>query len=280
MKNIIIYCFSMNNNTFNFIKKLNYIPVGLGDENFSSEWLRDNTGYNISNKNRFYSEYSFHYWLWKNMLFKIPNNVWIGFSQFKKYWANSNKIHSDQINKMVSKKNFKDFVLKEASHLWNNYDVVLGEEVSFGNKIKLIKILKNGGLRPLINNFSSYLNNNMSIKFHFDVFHGNKILEKAITFLEPHERKDFTNYVTLKNSFNRGNTFICKSKKIIQEFYSSVMPWLSKCEEEFGLNDDWGYNKRLYGYLGERYLPYWFNKYYKCIQWPFFLYDPTKDYKF
>ena len=32
-------------------KKLNYVPVGLGEKEFSSHWLRDNTGDNISDKN-------------------------------------------------------------------------------------------------------------------------------------------------------------------------------------------------------------------------------------
>ena len=31
-------------------KKLNYVPVGLGEKEFSSHWLRDNTGDNISDK--------------------------------------------------------------------------------------------------------------------------------------------------------------------------------------------------------------------------------------
>ena len=32
------------------LKKLNYVPVGLGKNNFSSEWLRDNKDINISEK--------------------------------------------------------------------------------------------------------------------------------------------------------------------------------------------------------------------------------------
>ena len=48
------------------IKKLNYIPVGLGDSNYSNDWMRDNTGNNISKKNKFFGEYTFHYWIWKN----------------------------------------------------------------------------------------------------------------------------------------------------------------------------------------------------------------------
>jgi hypothetical protein len=250
MKDILIYCLSIKKNILNLIKELNYIPVGLGNENFSNQWVRDNTGNNISNKNQFYSEYSFHYWLWKNMLDKISNDKWIGFSGYRRYWANSNNICSDEISKIVKKDNFKNFVLKEASPLWNNYDVVLGEEVSLGKKIKLTKIIKNGGIRSLVNNFQSYLSNHISIKFHFDVFHGNKILEKAITLLEPCERKDFNDFVLTKNSFNRGNIFICRSKNIIKKFYNSVMPWLERCEKEFGLNENWGYNKRIYGFLG------------------------------
>ena len=35
---------------FNTVQKLGYTPVGLGDENFSNKWLKDDTGINISQK--------------------------------------------------------------------------------------------------------------------------------------------------------------------------------------------------------------------------------------
>ena len=72
----------MNSNHLNFIKEINYIPVGLGEDSFSKEFFRDNTGSNISQKNRYYGEYTFHYWLWKNYLPSIKTdeaNEWIGF---------------------------------------------------------------------------------------------------------------------------------------------------------------------------------------------------------
>ena len=34
---------ALNNENLNTIKSLNYIPVGLKNENFSNDWLRDNT---------------------------------------------------------------------------------------------------------------------------------------------------------------------------------------------------------------------------------------------
>ncbi len=53
MQNAKMYCLCLHNNTLPIIKKLGYVPVGLGSNKFSEEWLRDNTGENISNKNNY-----------------------------------------------------------------------------------------------------------------------------------------------------------------------------------------------------------------------------------
>ena len=47
MENATMYCLSLYNKTLPIIKKLGYVPVGLGAENFSDEWIRDNTLENI-----------------------------------------------------------------------------------------------------------------------------------------------------------------------------------------------------------------------------------------
>ena len=46
-----MYCMALNNENLETIKSLNYIPVGLKNDNFSDEWLRDNTDENITEKN-------------------------------------------------------------------------------------------------------------------------------------------------------------------------------------------------------------------------------------
>ena len=51
MKNATMYCLCIHNKVLPIIKKLEYVPVGLGNDNFSEEWLRDNTEDNISLKN-------------------------------------------------------------------------------------------------------------------------------------------------------------------------------------------------------------------------------------
>ena len=57
MKNAKIFCLCLDDKYLKNVKKLNYIPVGLGKNKFSKEWLTDDSGDNISNKNPFYGEY-------------------------------------------------------------------------------------------------------------------------------------------------------------------------------------------------------------------------------
>ena len=109
------------------------------------------------------------------------------------------------------------------------------------------------------------------------MFHGNGILDKAISLLNNNDRDDFRNYVKTNTSYNQGNMFICRSKKIISSYYKVIFDWLEKCEEVFGF-DLKGYgNIRLYAFLAERFLPFWFNKYCKVLQWPILFHDLRED---
>jgi len=62
-------------------------------------------------------------------------------------------------------------------------------------------------------------------------------------------------------------------KKIIKNYYNSVFPWLERCEKVFGFKSSSYGETRIYGFLAERYLSYWFNKYTKPLMWPIIFYD-------
>ena len=84
--NLKMFCLTLEPNHLSIIEQMNYIPVGLGEKNFPQNCLSDKSGNNISKKNKYYGEYSFHYWLWKNYLDQIDQN-WIGFCQYRKFWS-------------------------------------------------------------------------------------------------------------------------------------------------------------------------------------------------
>ena len=106
MKNLKMFCLTLEPSHLGFIKGLNYIPVGLGEKKFSNEWLSDKTGKSISEKNKNYGEYTFHYWLWKNYIDKLDDK-WIGFCQYRKFWTLNNyentKISFQELPSLVLK---------------------------------------------------------------------------------------------------------------------------------------------------------------------------------
>ena len=96
-----MYCLTIYDNHYEKINKIGYTPVGLGKNISSPKFLLDSKGENISYKNPFYGEYSFHYWLWKNEIKNLKEENWIGFCQYRKFWSNTEeKIKFDNINKL------------------------------------------------------------------------------------------------------------------------------------------------------------------------------------
>ena len=105
------------------ITMLGYNPVGLGKKYFDKNWLRDSEGENISHKNEFYGEYSFHYWLWKNKISELDDNAWVGFCAYRRFWS------SDRTVTEIKKK--EDF-LSTVPAQWNNYENSLRSRNLYG----------------------------------------------------------------------------------------------------------------------------------------------------
>tara|TARA_A100001015_G_scaffold310955_1_gene413251 strand:- start:603 stop:1346 length:744 start_codon:yes stop_codon:yes gene_type:complete len=228
----------------------------------------DKTGENISTKNPYYGEYTFHYWIWKNEIENIKNE-WIGFCQYRKFWSLKRDI-IEYGNLSELKKN----VVVNLPDIFQNFESILGDPI-FINQFKLSKFIKKNFFKILKNPSFILDRKKRNIKFHFDLMHGEGNLEKAIDLLEVSDREDFRNFVNSEVSFNPHNMFICKSNKILNNYYNSVFPWLKKCEREFGFDLD-GYGlKRIYGFLAERYMSFWFKKYTKFKTIPIVFKDIT-----
>ena len=270
MKEPNIYCIAVDDRLVNKIKDINCVPVGLGDAIFSKDWKRDNIANNISDKNKYYGELTFYYWFWKNELNNLPDNTWYGFSQYRRHWS-SNSIKYKKVD------NLESSILKKIPSEWSNYETILPEPMDLTH-LKFMKLLKYGKI-ALLNNPMALFKNKRNIKFNFDMMHGNGLLEKAIELLGKEDKEDFRNYTLKETALCPANMFICKSKKKMDAFYSILFNWLEKCEKEFGF-DLGGYRKtRIYAFLSERFLPYWFKKNSNSLEWPIIFYDLRDDLK-
>jgi hypothetical protein len=271
MNKISFFCLTLDPLHEDKIKKLSYIPVGLGKNNFSKNTLQDKDGKNISKKNPFYGEYTFHYWVWKNYLDRIKTD-WVGFCQYRKFFVKNNL----DLKEFTFEK-LNQAIIKNVDTSYINYDAILGEKF-FVDNYKISKIFKNHLSKFLLNPSLFFLKKKRNLRLHFELFHGKKNLQLAINLLDEENKESFKNFMNNEISFNPHNMFICK-KEILKGYYEIVFPWLEKCETVFGFNnlDSYGL-KRIYGFLAERFLSYWFQKNYRVKELPIIV-KSLSDYK-
>ena len=259
MKDLEIYC--VTNKSIKFLEKTGYKLAAVGTDKFSKKYIKCNYKKNIFYKEKYYSELTFHYWFWKNLLHKKKHNSWIGFCQKRRFWLQDKKINSRLLNSVPVD--------------WKNYDAVICRKINLG-KPKLSKILKRGWKSIIQNPSILNLGVNYSIELHFDLFHGFGNLQKAANLIKKDDREEFKDYIKNNKSFNPHIMCIAKPK-ILKLWFQDLFTWLKKCEAIFGFKDLKGYDTtRLYAYLAERYHSFWFKKYSRYIEWPYKFIDTKK----
>ena len=95
-----------------------YVPIYVGAEGKQKLcYLSDNTGENISQKNKNYCELTGMYWVWKN-----TNDEYKGMVHYRRYFSNSLR---------------KKYILKESTikNILKKYDVILPFSVSMNNSL-------------------------------------------------------------------------------------------------------------------------------------------------
>ncbi len=255
MEKIKFYC--VTNKKVEFLNTQNFKFCWVGDGTPPENYLRCDEGDNIFHKEKFYSELTFHYWYWKNLLDSENTNQWVGFCQKRRYWVKTEEI------KRINKDNLDEFLIKSPEQDWKDYDAILCNPIEVHSP-KKIKILKRGWKNFLKNPSILYNKKKQNLLLHFDMHHGYGNLIKAIDKLDEVNKIDFKNFITQNNSFNPHIMFIAKPH-VIKLWFENLFSWLQKCEDIFDFEKLHGYDtERLFAYLSERYLSYWFNKNFKC----------------
>ena len=262
MKNLKIYC--VTNKKSKYLEQLPYQLVGVGKEKFSGKYIDCKRKKNIQKKEKNYSELTFHYWFWKNQLPLVKENTWIGFCQKRRFWV-YDKTNIKNFSDL--KKNLLTSIPKE----WEKFDSIICNPIDVSNPKKM-KLFKRG-IRNLIKDPSIlFFKKKQSIKLHFDMHHGYGVLTKAIDCMNYKDKNEFKKFVSNNSIFNPHIMCISK-KKILNKWFKDLFDWLFKCEKVFGIKNLKGYDQeRLYAYLAERYLSFWFKKYtnFKEHNWIFF----------
>ena len=266
MNKLQIYC--VTNERVKYLEDTKLVLAGVGKKKFSKNYITCLRGKNIQYKERNYSELTFHYWFWKNQLMKCRSDTWIGFCQKRRFWLKSNI-------KIQNFKNLKKNLIIKPDKIWKKYNSIICKPIRVDNPKKM-KIIKRGWRNLLKDPSVFYNSKKQTIKLHFDMHHGHDVLSKAISKLNNKDRNQFKKFVNENTSFNPHIMFISK-KKIINNWFNDLFSWLFKCEKIFGFSKLKGYDQeRLYAYLAERYLSFWFRKYTNYLEWHWAFYEKKK----
>ena len=267
MKNLKMYC--VTNKEIKFINKTQYKVGWVGKSSSPNNYITCNSQDNIFFKEQYYSELTFHYWYWKNQL-SLSSPNWIGFCQKRRFW-----IKKQSINQSIDEFNYKDHFLNYIPEEYEKYESIICDPISVKG-VKKMKMLKRG-FKNLIQDPSIFFNKNKhSIKLHFDMHHGYGNISKAANLLPENDRCEFLEYINTSGSFHPHIMVIAKPH-ILNAWFNNLFPWLARCEEVFGFKKLQGYDtQRLYAFLAERYLSFWFRKYTDYTAWPWIFLDFKK----
>ena len=248
MNSLNIFC--VTDKPHKHLEALNVNLVGVGKRQFSYKYTTCLNGKNIQNKEKHYSELTFHYWFWKNKLKNYRNNDWIGFCQKRRFWTKNS-------SKVKSLKDLKKKIITQPKRKWNKYESIICKPIRVDNP-KRMKLIKRGWRNILMDPSIVNQKKKQNIRLHFDMHHGFGVLDKAIDKMNIKDREKFRKFVNTEIKFNP-HIMVISKKKILNQWFKDLFNWLFKCEKIFGFKDLKGYDQqRLYAFLAERYLSFWF----------------------
>ncbi len=124
----------------NYIFKSNvYQPILTSSIDWNApDLIRDDTGINISEKNKHYGELTGNYWVWKNFV-PTTNAEYIGYCHYRRFLDfNMHKMKDvpfKPIKDTEFKKIFKEYTEENILNCIEGYDIILPQKLKFGLSI-------------------------------------------------------------------------------------------------------------------------------------------------
>lgn len=227
MNNII---FSVFHKPYTIPEDTLYQPIQVGfgqtiiNPNTNKAIIRDNSGINISNKNKNYCELTALYWIWKNI--GISKYDYIGLDHYRRHFTTA--ILKSKSSPILSSKELGDFLKKNA------VDIILPKKRHYW----------------IETNYSQYV--------HAHHKEDLEITREAIKLLCPDFLPSYDN-VMKKTNGHRFNMFIMRSD-ILNEYCTWLFPILEYVEEHIDISNYSDYDARIFGFIGERLLDVWLLK--------------------
>jgi hypothetical protein len=225
-------------------------------QKIKTEIQGDDTGENISEKNKYYSELTGIYWVWKNTQQDIA-----GSCHYRRYFTAQPEPFLYRLKRLLY---FPAGLFKKR----------VGLIYTKNTKLFLSRIINQTEIEILLRKYDAILPQARKLKYtvenHFKRYHDFNdlaLIESIIEEKYPDFLDAFHEVIKGKKLY-ANNMFILKNQHF-QEFMTWWFDMLFEFEKRTDLAKYTGYQQRIFGFLGERLLNVWFkNKKLNCIELP------------
>ncbi|OIK10583.1 exopolysaccharide biosynthesis protein [Bacillus sp. MUM 116] len=205
-----------------------YLPIHVGKEGKEElGFIGDNTGENISKKNKNYCELTALFWAWKNLECGI-----IGLSHYRRYFSSNKKIEQD-LNMLSTTEKF-NLILEEnqiMDFVKNDNDIILPKKRNY-----------------YIETVWSHYKHAHNIK---DLIYTKEIISEFYP-----EYLDSFNKVMSQRKLYLFNMFVIK-KSAFDNYCNWLFDILEKLESRINIENYSPYQARVYGFISERLFNIW-----------------------
>jgi hypothetical protein len=235
-----------------------YQPLMAGNALLTANhsMLGDDSGDNISLKNRYFSELTGIYWIWKNTRQDVT-----GTCHYRRFFTARPEPFFYKLKRLLY---FPVGLYRKRS----------GIIYTKNSKVFVPRILSSEEIREIMNHYDAVLPKarrlGYAVATHFQRYHNSENLKLLESILE----KKYPEYLDAFKSVLKGkrlyanNMFILKDQHF-QEFMTWWFDVLFEFEQRIDLNVYTDYQKRIVGFVAERLLNVWFmKKQLKCIELP------------
>lgn len=204
---------------YEFPEKNIYYPIHVGSEisKINLPIIKDNTGENISDKNKNYCELTALYWAWKNKYF--DDIQYCGMTHYRRYFVGKTKFNN---NKILSEEEILNYM--------KTYDIILPKKFSSG--------------KHTVENFYALKHYKKDLDIIKDI-----IAEDFPEYFGSLE-------VLKKNKAHLLNMFICKTE-LFYSYCEWLFEILFKLEKQINIDNYDDFQSRIFGFLSERLFNVW-----------------------
>lgn len=198
-----------------------YLPIQVGYKKGGKDlgYIKDNSGDNISEKNRNYCELTALYWAWKNL-----KADYLGLVHYRRHFSYRGA-KGDKKEKVLDSNTLRSFLKK--------YDVVLPKQRNY------------------------FIETNYSQYVHAHHKEDLDITRNILQEMYPEFVNEFDS-VMAKTTGHRFNMFIMKYK-LFDEYCNWLFSILFELEKRLDISEYSDYDARVFGFVSERLLDVWLN---------------------